>query len=139
LQPPSIRKKAGSKKLKSRFNLRDLRRLAREMKKRVETNKSEGAWRSFLRQNILHIQRGYIEFISKADLELSGASYPDFFVATYDGYLYILEIKTPFSELLSYDEDRKAHVWSAEIAGAVARVENYLQSVSALGDQLSRR
>jgi hypothetical protein len=139
LQPPGIRKKASSKKLKTRFNLRDLRRLAREMKKRIETNKSEGAWRNFLRQNILHIQRGYIELIPKADLEISGASYPDFFLVTYDGYLDILKIKTPFTALLSYDEDRKVHVWSAEIAGAVARVEKYFQSVSDLGDQLRNK
>ena len=139
LQPPSIRKKARSKKLKSRFNLRDLRRLARDMKKRIETGKSEGAWRNFLRQNILQIQRGYIELIPKADLEISGASYPDFFLVTYDGYLDILEIKTPFTALLSYNEDRKTHVWSAEIAAAIARVENYLQSVSDLGDQLRQK
>jgi hypothetical protein len=138
-RPANTGKKAGSKKLKTRFNLRDLRRLAREMKKRVETTKSEGAWRNFLRQNILHIQRGYIELIPKADLEISGASYPDFFLVTCDGYLDILEIKTPFTALLSYDEDHKTHVWSAEIAEAVARVENYLQSVSTLGDQLREK
>ena len=109
------------------------------MQKRMETNKSERAWRNFLRQNILHIQRGYIELIPKADLEISGTSYPDFFLITYDGYLDILEIKTPFTALLSYDKDRKTHVWSAEIAGAVARVENYLQSISDLGDQLRKK
>jgi hypothetical protein len=138
-RPASITKKARSKKLKARFNLRDLRRLAKDMKKRVETNKSESSWRNFSRQNILHIQRGYIQLIPKADLEISGTSYPDFFLVTHDGYLDILEIKTPFTALLSYDEDRKTHVWSAEIAGAVSRVENYLQSISDLGDQLRKK
>lgn len=138
-RPAGIVKRVRSKKLKARFSLRTLRRLARDMKKRVETNKSERAWRNFLRQNILNIQRGYIELIPKADLEIVGASYPDFLLVTYDGYLDILEIKTPFTALLSYDEDRKTHVWSAKIAAGVARVENYLQSVSDLGDQLRKK
>ncbi len=138
-QPASIGKKVRPRRSKARFNLKTLRRLAKDMKKRMETDKSERVWRNFLRQNILHIQRGYIELIPKADLEISGTSYPDFFLITYDGYLDILEIKTPFTALLSYDEDRKTHVWSAEIAEAVARVENYLQSVSDLGDQLRKK
>ncbi len=134
--PPAIAKKARRRKSKTRFSLKTLRLLAKEMKKRLKTDKSERAWRNFLRQNILAIQRGYMELIPKADLELSGASYPEFFLVTHDGYLDFLEIKTPFTELLSYDEDRKIHVWSAEIAGANARLESYLQSVSELGDQL---
>jgi len=138
-QPSSIGKKARSRKLKARFNLKDLRRLARDMKKRIETNKSEAAWRNYLQQNTLYIQRGDIGLIPKADLGLSGASYPDFFLVTYDGYLDILEIKTPFTALLSYDEDSKTHVWSAEIARAVARVENYFQTVSDIGDQLREK
>jgi len=138
-QPASSAKKTGARKLKARFNLRALRRLAKEMKKRIKTDKSETAWRNFLRQNILFIQRGYIELIPKADLGISGASYPKFFLVTHDGYLDILAIKTPFTPLVSYDEERKAYGWSAEIAGAIARVENYLQSVSDLGDQLCQK
>ena len=137
--PAAIAKKARSRKSKTRLNQKTLRQLARDMKKRIETSKSEAAWRNYLRQNILYIQRGDIGLIPKADLGLSGASYPDFFLVTYDGYLDILEIKTPFTALLSYDENGKTHVWSAEIAGAVARLENYLQSVSDLGDELRKK
>ena len=137
--PAVIRKKPVPRKLKGRFNLKAMRRLAKEMKKRIETHRSEGTWRNFLRENILSIQRGYIELIPKADLELSSASYPGFFLVTSDGYLDIPEIKTPFTELLTYDEDSQTHVWSVEIAGAVARVENYLQSVSKLGDELRKK
>jgi hypothetical protein len=138
-QPATIAKKARSRKLKARLNLKTLRRLARDMKKRIETSKSEAVWRNYLRQNILYIQRGDIGLIPKADLGLSGASYPDFFLVTYDGYLDILEIKTPFTALLSYDEDSKTHVWSAEIARSVDRVEKYFQSVSDLGDELREK
>lgn len=135
----TVRKRISSRKLKTRFNLKDLRRLAKDMRKRIETDKSERTWRYFLRRNILHIQRGYMELIPKADLGISGASYPEFFLVTHDGYVDILEIKTPLTELLSYDEDRNTNVWSAEIAGAVTRVERYLQSVSDLGDELRNK
>ena len=138
-RPASNGKKIRGKKLRARFNLKDLRRLARDMQKRIETKKSEAAWRNYLRQNILHIQRGYIELIPKANLEISGASCPEFYMVTHDGYLDILEIKTPFTPLLSYDQTRKTHVWSGEIAGAVGRLENYLQSVLDLKDQLREK
>jgi Domain of unknown function (DUF4263) len=137
--PDIIRKKANTKKRKSRFNLKAMRRLAREMKKQMATDKSEAFWRKFLRENILYIQRGYLELIPKADLGISGVSCPNFLLVTYDGYLDILEIKTPFTTLLSYDEERKTHVWNTEIAEAVARLENYLQSISALGDQIRQK
>ena len=138
-RPSGNAKKARSKKLKNRFNLKDLRRLAKDMRKRIATDKSESAWRNFLRQNIFSIQRGYIELIPKADLGISVASYPDFFMITYDGYLDIPAIKTPFTALLSYDEARETHVWSAGIAEAVAGLENDLRSVSDLGDQLRKK
>jgi hypothetical protein len=138
-QPAGVRKRARSRKLKARINLKNLRRLAKDMRKRIETSKSERAWRNYLRQNILSIQRGYMQLLPKADLGLSGASYPEFFLVTHDGYLDIPEIKTPFMALLSYDEERKTHVWSAEIGGAAARVESYLQSVSDLGDELRHK
>jgi hypothetical protein len=137
--PPSIGKKARSKKLKGRFNLKALRRLARDLQKRIKTDKTDSAWRTFLRQNILSIQRGYIELIPKADLGIVGASYPDFFLVTSDGYLDFLEIKNPFTPLLSYDEEHQTHIWSPELAGAVTRAENHLQSVSELGNQLRQQ
>jgi hypothetical protein len=133
------RKRPARKKLKGRISLKELRRLARELKKRIETHKAEDGWRSFLRQNILAIQRGYIELIPKTDLKLSDDSYPGFFMITYDGYLDIPEIKTPVTELVSYDEETKTHAWSPEIAGAIARVESYLESVTALGDDLCKK
>ena len=125
--------------MKGRISLKELRRLARELKKRIQTHKAEDGWRAFVRQNILAIQRGYIELIPKADLKLTGDSYPGFFLVTSDGYLDIPEIKTPFTELLSYDEDSQTNVWSVEIAVAIARVESYLQSVSKLGDELRKK
>lgn len=64
-----------------------------------------------MRQNILAIQRGYIELISQTDLGLTGDSYPGFFLLTYDG-LDIPEIKSPATELVSFDEATKTHAWS---------------------------
>jgi Domain of unknown function (DUF4263) len=137
--PASIRKRAGTKKHKARFNLKAMRRLAREMKKQMATDQSEAFWRKFLRENILYIQRGYLELVPKADLGISGVTCPNFLLVTYDGYLDILEIKTPFTPLLAYDEERKTHVWNVGIADAVARLENYLESISALGDHIRQK
>lgn len=136
--PPAARKPA-SRKLKARFNLKKLQRLAEDLQKRIETDHSEGAWQDYLKQNILCIQPGYIELVPKANAGALDASYPDFFLITYDGYLDILNIKTPFAELLTYDNDRKMHVWSTEIADSIAQVENYIQAVSESGDKLRKK
>lgn len=132
-------RKVNSSRLKARFNLRKLQQLAEELQKRIETDNSESKWQDYLKRNILNIQPGYIEIISKAGVKLPGTSCPDFFLITYDGYLDILEIKTPFTALLSYDKNRRRHVWSQEIAKAIAQVENYLQAVSDFGDDLRKK
>ncbi|HZV34269.1 MAG TPA: Shedu immune nuclease family protein [Verrucomicrobiae bacterium] len=132
-------RRLNSSKLKVRFNLRKLQQLAEDFQKRIETDNSESTWQKYLKQNILHIQPGYIELIPKASVKVSGASFPDFFLITYDGYLDILEIKTPFTPLLSHDKNRGKHVWSPEIAKAIAEVENHLQAVSHFGDDLRNK
>src|SRR5262249_2908566 len=75
----------------------------------------------------------------KANTGVSNASYPDFFLITYDGYLDIPDIKTPFTSLLSYDKDRKQHVWNPEIAEAIANLENHIQLISDSGDRLRKK
>jgi len=131
-------KSNGSRKLKARFNLKKLRKLADELQKRVESDGSDSSWQDYLKQNILSIQPGYIELIPKATTGDLEASCPDFFLITYDGYLDFLEIKNPFTDLLSYDEDNKRYFWSTEIAEAVAKMENYLQVLSNFGDELRK-
>jgi hypothetical protein len=132
-------KRANSGKLKARFNLKKLQQLAEDLQKRIETDNSESRWQDYLRQNILHLQPSYIELIPKASVEVPGSSYPEFFLITYDGYLDILEIKTPFTALLSYDKNRKKYDWGPDIAQAIARVENYIQAISDIGDELRKK
>lgn len=128
-----------SSKLKARFNLKKLRELAKDLQKRIETDNSESRWQDYLKQNILNIQPGYIEIIPKDRVEAPGTTYPDFFLITYDGYLDILDIKTPSTVLLSHDKNCRKHVWSPEIAKAIARIENDLQAVSDFGDDLRKK
>lgn len=132
-------KRVNSSKLKGRFNLRKLQQLAEDMQKQIETDNSESTWQGYLKKNILNIQPGYIELIPKASVKLPGPSHPDFFLITYDGYLDILEIKTPFAALLSPDKNSRKHVWSPEIAKAIVKVENDLQAVSDAGDDLRKK
>jgi hypothetical protein len=132
-------RRVNSSKLKARFDPGKLQQLVEDLQKRIETDNSESSWQDYLKQNILNIQPGYIELIPKAAVKAPGTSYPDFFLITCDGYLDILEIKTPFTALLSYDKRRGKHVWSTEIANAVAQVENYLQAVSDFENDLRKK
>lgn len=132
-------RRVNSSKLKARFNLKKLQQLAEDLQKRIETDNSQSMWQDYLKRNILNIQPAYIELIPKARVEAPGTSYPDFFLITYDGYLDFLEINTPFTVLLSHDKNRGKHVWSPEIAKAIAKVENDLQAVSDLGDDLRKK
>lgn len=86
--------------------------------------------------NITIIQQGYITLISKANIGVLTTSFPDFLLVTYDEYLDILEIKTPFTELLSEDKDHKNYFWNREISKAIAQVENYIQAVEEIGPKV---
>ena len=136
---PRPARKANPNKLKDRFNLRKLKKLAEDLQKRIESDHSESNWRDYLKENIFYIQPSYIELIPKANLEVPGASYPDFFLITYDGYLDMLEIKTPFTALLSYDKNWKKHTWTQEIAEAIAQVDRHIQTVLDFGDELCKK
>lgn len=113
--------------------LQVLQPLAKDLERRIRNDRSESAWQSYLKQNITIIQQGYISLISKANIGVLNTSFPDFLLVTYDEYLDILEIKTPFTDLLSEDKDHNNYFWNREIAKAIAQVENYIQAVEELG------
>ena len=89
-----------------------------------------------MKQNILIIQQGYIELIPKANIGVVGTSYPDFLLVTYDGYLDILEIKTPFTPLVLHDKSHNNYYWSTDVSKAIAQVENYIQAIAEIGDKV---
>jgi len=131
-----VGKTTAAGKFTAGVELKVLQPLAKEFQKRIETDKSEVTWQNFLRQNITLIQQGYIELIPKTNIGVLGTSYPDFMLVTYDGYLDLLEIKTPFTRLLLEDLSHKNYYWSGEISKAIAQVENYIQAVTDIGDKI---
>ncbi len=126
-------------KLKAGVELKVLQELAKDLEKRIEADKSEAAWQDYLKQNVLHIQQGYIELVPKANISVVGTCYPDFLLVTHDGYLDILEIKTPFTPLLLEDKNHKNYYWSADISKAVAQVENYIQEIIEISDKVRNK
>lgn len=125
-----------SGKLRSGLELKVLQEIASDLEKRIKIDKSESTWQDYLKDNILHIQQGYIAFIEKANIGIIDTKFPDFLLVTHDGYLDILEIKTPFTELLLKDKSRNNYYWTAELSKAISQVENYIDEVSGLRDKV---
>ena len=125
-----------SGKLKSGLELKVLREIASDLKRRINADKSESTWQDYLKDNILHIQQGYIAFVGKANIGIISTKFPDFLLVTHDGYLDILEIKTPFTSLLLEDKSRRNYYWTAELSKAISQVENYIDEVSGLRDKV---
>lgn len=121
------------------LELKALQNLAKDLEKRIQNDRSESTWQAYLRQHITLIQQGYIELVPKANIDVVGAAYPDFLLVTYDGYLDILEIKTPFTRLLLEDKSHNNYYWSTEISKAIAQVENYIHAVVEIGDKIRNR
>jgi hypothetical protein len=126
-------KKAGKvNKISAGIELKILRGIADELSKRIKSDKSESTWQDYLKKNILNIQQGYIEFVEKANIGTLQTKFPDFLLVTHDGYLDILEIKTPFTQLLNEDTHRHNFYWSTEVSKAISQTENYLHEVYSL-------
>lgn len=127
---------SASHKLTSGIELKVLQEFAKDLEKRIRSDKSESTWQNYLKQNILFIQQGYIELIPKANIDVVGTSYPDFLLVSYDSYLDILEIKTPFTPLLLEDKSHKNYYWSSDVSKAIAQVENYIEAILGIGDKV---
>ncbi len=69
-------KSSSSTRIKSAVEVTILQEFARELEKRIQADKSESTWQEYFKQNILFIQQGYIELVSKANIGVVGTSYP---------------------------------------------------------------
>jgi len=125
-----------SGKIKSSVEMEILKGIANDLEKRIASDKSESTWQDYLRSNILHIQQGYIAFIDKANIGVINTQFPDFLLVTHDGYLDILEIKTPGTILLNEDKSRGNYYWTPELSKAIAQTENYIDEVYSLRDKI---
>jgi len=134
-----VAKGAGAGKSIAGLEIKILQETAKELEQRIATDKAEATWQAYLKEKITLIQQGYIELIPKGNIDLIGTQYPDFLLVTHDGYLDILEIKTPFTTLLLEDRSHKNYYWSGELSKAIAQIENYIDAVVNMGDHIRAR
>lgn len=113
-----------------------LRNLVSDFDVRLAEHHEESWWQSYFSNNILFFQTNYIQRIEKTNVTVIGTQFPDFAVITSDGYLDLIEIKKPDTELLKEDTSRHNFYWSTEISKAVSQVENYLDNVTRNGPSL---
>jgi hypothetical protein len=107
-----------------------LKSLVAEFDKRVGEGHDESWWQTYFAKNILFFQDNYIHLLGKMNIIVAGTQFPDFAVVTSDGYLDIIEIKKPGTDLLKEDTSRHNFYWAADVAKAISQVENYIDNVT---------
>jgi hypothetical protein len=115
--------------LNAQAQIKTLKELANELEEALGSSYSEKRWQTYIKKNIRIIQQGYIAAFEKMNISIGKTKFPDFCLATHDGYLDILEIKKPDTSLLKFDAGRNNYYWDSEITKAVIQVENYIENV----------
>lgn len=113
-----------------------LQRLISEFETEVAKSHDEPWWQNYFEKKILYFHNSYIRQISKINVTVVGTKFPDFSVVTSDGYLDVIEIKKPATNLLKKDTSRNNYYWSIEIAKAISQVENYIDAVERHADTI---
>ncbi len=106
-----------------------LKRLVDDFDREIRNGHEEAWWQKYFHSNILFFQNNYIHRLDKLNISVPGTQFPDFSVITADGYLDIIEIKKPSTDLLKEDTSRHNFYWSTEISKAISQVENYIDNV----------
>jgi hypothetical protein len=120
--------------LKATTQIKTLKEIAEEMKAEISGSRSESWWQSYIHKNILIIQQGYIHAIEKMNISIGTTKFPDYSLITHDGFLDILEIKRPNTDLLLFDKSHTNYYWHGEIAKTISQVENYIENISKHSD-----
>ncbi|HET7085383.1 MAG TPA: Shedu immune nuclease family protein [Rhizomicrobium sp.] len=116
--------------LNASVQIKTLKQVAETLASAIKKNYSENWWQDYIKANILIIQQGYIDAITKMNVAIGGTKFPDFVLVTHDNYLDIMEIKKPDTPLLKHDASRDNYYWEPEITKAIVQVENYIENVS---------
>ncbi len=122
--------------LKAATQIKSLKEIAQELKAEIAGTRSESWWQSYIHKNILIIQQGYIHAIEKINVGIGNTKFPDYSLITHDGFLDILEIKKPSTDLLKEDKSRNNFYWDSEVSKAISQVENYIENVSKYQDNI---
>ncbi|MCW1930109.1 MAG: DUF4263 domain-containing protein [Candidatus Kerfeldbacteria bacterium] len=136
--PPFIASESMSsiKSLDAQAQITTMKGLVQDLENAIQKKHQEAWWQKYIQKNILLLQSGYIKAVGKINVNVGNTKFPDFSLVTHDGYLDILEIKKPDTQLLTFDKSRKNYYWNTEIAKAVIQVENYIDSMSRNSDVL---
>lgn len=116
--------------LKASTQIKTLREIANEIKAELANSRSESWWQNYIHKNILIIQQGYLKAIEKMNISVGKTKFPDYSLVTFDGFLDILEIKKPNTNLIKEDTSRNNYYWDTEISKAIIQVENYIENIS---------
>lgn len=119
-----------------------IRGLVSEMEQSIVGDKKEQYWQEFIRKNYLFLNDEYVQMIEKQNLGIA-IKIPDFLLVTSDGYVDVLELKTPNTSLLKYDDSHDTYYWSSDLSQAISQAENYLdilnKNANAIVDYLRRQ
>lgn len=113
-----------------------LKALISTIEKETKNKHDEHFWQKFFSDNILFLQPNYVQKIDKLNIQVGSTQFPDFALKSIDGYLDILEIKRPDTELLKLDNSRGNYYWGIEISKAISQVENNIDNVTRLSDSI---
>lgn len=116
-----------------------LKKLVGLFDKEIVAGHDEAWWQEYFSKNILFFQNDYIRRLEKVNIAVAATQFPDFSVVTADGYLDIIEIKKPSTELLKEDTSRHNYYWSTEISKAISQVENYIDNVEKHADPIRNK
>ena len=116
-----------------------LKRLVDEVDSEIVVGHDESWWQVYFAKNILYFQSNYIRRLEKMNVMVAGTQFPDFAVITSDGYLDVIEIKKPGTQLLKEDTSRHNYYWSADVAKAISQVENYIDNITKLSDSICHK
>lgn len=116
---------------KAIFELSTLEAYADALEKKIASSRDESEWQKYMREHILNLKEEYIAKEEHINTSIGRTSLPDFVLINQDAFLDVMEIKTPFTTLVSYDKSHNNYYLSSEVMKAIAQTEKYLDQVSA--------
>lgn len=120
------------------FELSTLEAYADALEKKIKATRDETEWQKYIREHILNLKEEYIAKEEKINISIGRTSLPDFLLITQDGFLDVMEIKTPFTPLVSYDKNHDNYFLSSDVMKAVAQTEKYLDQVTTHGLEIEK-
>lgn len=101
--------------------------LSEQIDAALAANYPESWWQSLLEKHIPLLLPGYVQCFSKINIGIGRTKFPDFLLQTQDGYLDVLEIKRPDTELFTKDNNHDNYSFSKVLSNAISQVNRYVE------------